>query len=260
MIKSKNKIGITFSGGGLSALAYAGFCEELQKHHVDIDLYAGLSGGALMAILVASKLTIEEITQFVLHLDTLTIINSKPSNIEIIDHRKFIELLREMLPYKTFEKLPTPVVLFATDLEKKIPVAIDSGDIASAIAASCSVFPLLQPVKRKGLILGDGGFTVYYGARFMRARGIDKVIGVDVTGMTEGRVKGFFRALFLQINSSTTSNSRYELELDPVDVDVKISFPSPNPLNIGRKTTHLIKLGQDICHKNITKIKSTLKE
>ncbi|MBI4226006.1 patatin-like phospholipase family protein [Candidatus Roizmanbacteria bacterium] len=246
---------LSLSGGGLSCLAYVGFVDSLKKHQLKPACYAGLSGGALLAILLASNLSTPEIINFFEHLKTLKIINTHFSKLEIIDHKKLTQLIRLLLPYKTFEELPTPAYIFVSNLTKKEPLMITRGDIASAIVASCSLFPLLQPVKRQGLLLGDGGFTVYYGAKFLHNLGIAKVIGIDVTGLTEGTVKGFLSALYKQINSSVTSNARYELSEHPVDLDIKITFPSPTLFTIRRKANHLILLGERTAEHYIPEIK-----
>lgn len=255
---SNNSLALTLSGGGLSALAYAGFVERLKEKNIQPTMYAGLSGGAISAVLLASNLSTSEIQQFWLKIQTPSILNTHLSKLEIIDHKKFIELVRELLPFKNFEDLPFPAVVFVTDLEKKEPVLINTGDIASAVVASCSVFPLLQPVKRRGLILGDGGFTVFYGAKFLRELGAKKVVGVDVTGLTEGGFKGFLSALYKQINASVTYISRYELENYPVDLNIQISFPAPNPLNFREKTDHLVALGQKRADDYMYKVKKLL--
>lgn len=235
---------LSLSGGGLSSVAYAGFVEVLKADNLAPSFYVGLSGGAILATLLASELSSEEILQFFDHIKTLRILNTHLSQLEIIDHSKFIALLRNLLPYKSFEQLPTRIGIFVTDLPQKKPLLIQSGDLASAIVASCSVFPLLQPVRRRGFLLGDGGFTVYYGAHYLHQIGIKKVIGIDVTGITEGSVPGIFGALFKQINASVGSNARYEIEESPADMSIQISFPSPTIFNLDRKAHHIINLGR----------------
>jgi NTE family protein len=249
---------LSLSGGGLSSIAYAGFNDELIEKHLEPSSYAGLSGGALLAVLLASKMTSKEIISFVKNINFLELLNTRFTHFEVIDHTKLIEKIREALPYKTFEQLPVPAVIFASDLTKTEPVAIQGGDLASAIVASCSMFPLLQPVKRQGRLLGDGGFTVYYGARFLRCS-TDKIIGVDVTGLSEGVVRGAFHSLFMQINSAVTSNSRYELSEYPVDLDIKISFPTPSIFSFDQKVSHLLSLGRKSAKKHLSKIKGVVK-
>jgi NTE family protein len=243
------------SGGGLSAVAYAGFHEVLAQHNLTPSCYAGLSGGAALAVFLASGMGTGEIIRCIDTLKTVRILNTHWSHFEVIDHGRLTRHIRDMLPYKTFESLPRPAVIFASDVARQRPVAIKSGDIASAIVASCSMFPMLQPVRRRRRMLVDGGYTVYYGAQFLReTNGAATVIGVDVTGLTEGSVGGILRALFLQINSAVTSNSRYELAEFPVDLDIKIRFPAPSIFSFDRKVDHLVRLGRHAAEKNMRRI------
>lgn len=249
------------SGGGLSAIAYAGMNEVLLEHHLAPSCYAGLSGGAVLAVLLASGLSTSDVIKFIDGIKTFRMLNTHWSHFEVINHTKLIEYIRDALPYKTFESLPVPAVIFASDVTRQQPVVIGSGDIASAIVASCSMFPMLQPVKRRGLELVDGGFTLYYGANYLRElHHADKVVGVDVTGLTEGLISGIFRAFFLQINSAITSNSRYELNEFPVDLDIKIRFPTPSIFSFDRKAKHLVHVGRQSALKHIQKVKKVVND
>ena len=244
------------SGGGLSAIAYAGINEVLLEHNLAPSCYAGLSGGAALAVFLASCMSTNQIIECIDQLKTVRILNTHWSHLEVIDHVKLASHIRDMLPYKTFESLPIPAVIFASDVVHQQPVVIKSGDIASAIVASCSMFPMLQPVRRRGLELVDGGYTVYYGAQYLREiDSIEMVIGVDVTGLSEGSVGGILRALFLQINSVITSNSRYELKEFPVDLDLKIRFPAPSIFSFDRKAARLVHIGRHTARTNISKIR-----
>lgn len=255
------KFALSMSGGGLSAVAYAGMNEVLIEHNLAPSCYAGLSGGAALAVLLASRLTTADVIKFIDGIKTFRMLNTHWSHFEVINHTKLIEYIRDALPYKSFESLPIPAVIFASDVTHQQPVVIQSGDIASAIVASCSMFPMLQPVKRRGLELVDGGFTLYYGARFLHELAhADKIIGVDVTGLTEGSVSGIFRALFLQINSAITSNSRYELSEFPVDLDIKIRFPTPSLFSFDRKAAHLVHIGRKAAQSHLKKIKQVVGE
>ncbi len=246
---------LSLSGGGICSLAYAGFDEVLRQHKMEASCYAGLSGGAILAVLLASNMTADNIIKFFEHLKTFRILNTHLSHIEIIDHKKLTILIRRLLPYKTFEELPTRAAVFASDVTKKEPVLIVNGDIASAVVASCSIFPLLQPTKRRGLLLGDGGMTVYYGAHYLHEMGFKKVVGVDVTGISEGPVRGLLSALYKQINTTITENARHELEEWPVDLDVRITFPQSSIFNLERKAHHFVNFGKIMANKHLGQIR-----
>jgi NTE family protein len=250
-----SSLGLSMSGGGLSALAYLGFVEELKKAGIEPELYAGLSGGAIIAVLLASGLSTLEVVDFFKHIRFWQLLNFSWHTIEVFDHHKMNELIHSLLPIKRFEDLPTKALVYASDLTLKQPALFEEGDIASAVLASCSMFPFMQPVKRRGRILGDGGYTVYYGAQYLRERHIKTVVGVDVSGLTERSISGIFGGLYKQINAALTSNARYELHEHHVDLDVQIAFPMPNIFHFQGEIDHLLATGRKAAQKHLTKIK-----
>lgn len=218
-------------------------------------MLAGLSGGAIIAPLVAAGLNRDQIFELLSEMSFQRIVNLSFHSLEIIDHTKFTEFFRDILPIKTFEKLPTPVLIYATDVKKQETLVIETGDIASAITASCSIFPLMQPVKRRGRLLTDGGYSSYYGAQHLRDRGMQKVIGVDVTGISEGNSPPFFRSFYLSLNAALTSNSRFELKEYPVDLDIRINLKAPTIFNLTEHRDDIYKIGDETAKKYFRKIK-----
>lgn len=46
----KHKIGLALSGGGLKGLAHIGVIKALGENHIPIDMIAGTSAGAIVAM------------------------------------------------------------------------------------------------------------------------------------------------------------------------------------------------------------------
>jgi NTE family protein len=67
--------------------------------------------------------------------------------------------MEDHLPVRTFERLATPLVLVATDLTAQAPVVLDSGDLPTAIHATCAYPGLFQAVRRDHHLLWDGGIV-----------------------------------------------------------------------------------------------------
>lgn len=259
MHKGKSKsLCFSFSGGSTSAIAYLGFVDECQKHGITPDYYAGLSGGAIMAGLLGSGATPEECLERFQKLLDWKLINFRFRGLELIDHTKFKEALKEVLPIHTFEELPISTLIFATDATKNQTVVLDSGDLISAITASCSTYPMLEPTKRNGLLLIDGGYSVYYGAQLARQKGADKVVGIDVTGIAEKSFGGWIKGFYREINASISSNARYELDAHPVDLDIRLKFSPPSIFILKKKAHHLMDLGRKSAKENLHKIKKLI--
>jgi NTE family protein len=69
----------------------------------------------------------------------------------------FRALLEELLPVRTFAECRVPLRLSVFDLNALCTRSIDSGELAPAIAASCTVPLMFQPVRADGRWLIDGG-------------------------------------------------------------------------------------------------------
>ena len=82
---------------------------------------------------------------------------SRPSG--LLKGERFVELLRRFLPVQTFEALPVPLLLVATNLSTQAPAVMQTGDLASAIHATCAYPGLFQAVRREEQLLWDGGIV-----------------------------------------------------------------------------------------------------
>jgi len=250
------RIGFSLSGGGLSALSYVSFFETLRNEYgIEPSLIAGLSGGAMVAPYIANKVPKEEVFDVLCNLVTLRQLNWRLKHIEIIDHHSFAEYFREHLPVKVFQDLDTKTVIFATNVKTQETEVLDTGDIASAITASCSIYPIFMPVKRRGKLLTDGGYTTTYGSHFLRGMDLDALVGIDVTGINEGNMPRFFRSFYYSLNSAIRTFSNYEEKYDPVDLDIRLSVPAPSFMAFKHAKQKLFATGDSYAHQYASKIK-----
>jgi NTE family protein len=70
---------------------------------------------------------------------------------------RFRALLDELLPVRTFAECRVPLSLSVFDLRTMRTVVCDSGELAPAIQASCTVPIMFHPVRDAGRVLVDGG-------------------------------------------------------------------------------------------------------
>ncbi len=83
------------------------------------------------------------------------------------------------LPHR-FSDLKLPFAAIATALPGKHAVSITTGNLASAISASCAMRVVRGPVHREGHVLKDGGIACVLPAEVCRHMGAEFVIGSDV--------------------------------------------------------------------------------
>ncbi|WP_457747260.1 patatin-like phospholipase family protein [Sulfurimonas sp.] len=153
------EISLSLSGGAAKGAYHLGIINILQNRGVTLKAISGTSIGAVIGAALASGKSAEEI---------FTIMSSK-------EYRKVFKLymkegalfridiqaqvLKELIPVKTFEELDIPLIVCVTDIIKARPKYMNRGDLTTAVLASSSISPLLPPIVFNGTVLSDGGLT-----------------------------------------------------------------------------------------------------
>ena len=211
---SKNaKIGLSLAGGGAKGFAHIGALKVLDSLGVKVDYISGTSMGAIVGGLYASGYTGKEIEKIMMDTDFYTIIANEKTRQEtsffeksvdkylltipivhgkvnvlpkaISTGQKNIYLLKELFKnvsnIEDFSKLPIPFMCVATNLESGKMEVFEKGDLVSAIMASSAFPSLMDPVKVGDSLYIDGAMTVNYPSKPLKDKGIDIVIGVDLS-------------------------------------------------------------------------------
>jgi NTE family protein len=96
----------------------------------------------------------------------------------LVDGRKLVEFMAELLPVHSFEGLRLPLAVTATDIETGEALIIRKGDLLEALRAALAFPGIFQPVSFDGRFLVDGGLCNPVPAEVVRHLGADRVIGV----------------------------------------------------------------------------------
>ena len=207
------KIGLSLSGGGAKGFAHIGVLKVIDSLGVKIDYISGTSMGAIVGGLYASVYTGKEIEKIVLDTDFYNIIANEKTRQEttffnksvdkyiltipvkdgkinvlpkaISTGQKNIYLLKELFKNVStiddFSKLPIPFLCIGTNLESGKMEIFEKGDLVSSIMASSAFPSLMDPVKIGDSLYIDGAMTVNYPSKPLKDKGIDIVIGVDLS-------------------------------------------------------------------------------
>ncbi|MGZ5193514.1 MAG: patatin-like phospholipase family protein, partial [Kaistella sp.] len=207
------RIGLSLSGGGAKGFAHIGVLKVLDSLGVKVDYISGTSMGAIVGGLYASGYTGKEIEKIVMDTDFYTIIANEKTRKEtsffdkavdkyilsipvkdgkinvlpkaISTGQKNIYLLKELFKNVStiddFSKLPIPFMCIATNLESGKIEVFEKGDLVSSIMASSAFPSLMDPVKINDSLYIDGAMTINYPSKPLKDKGIDVVIGVDLS-------------------------------------------------------------------------------
>lgn len=207
------KIGLSLSGGGAKGFAHVGVLKVLDSLGIKIDYISGTSMGAVVGGLYASGYTGKDIEKIILDTDFYTVLSNeknrqvksffnkstdkylltvpiKNGKINIIPKaistgQKNIYLLKELFKNVSnvddFSKLPIPFMCVATNLESGKMKVFEKGDLTNSIMASTAFPSLIDPVKIGDSLYIDGAMTLNFPSKILKNKGIDIVIGVDLS-------------------------------------------------------------------------------
>ncbi|MDE6157416.1 MAG: patatin-like phospholipase family protein [Muribaculaceae bacterium] len=175
------RLGVALSGGGARGFAHAGALMAIEEAGLRPDVVAGVSAGAVIAVLYAGGVTplrMADIFARTGFFDFAELSMGEGGLFKIEKFRNFI--LRVLGGKSNLEDLRIPVYLGATDIDNGRPAVFDSGEIGSRMIASCSIPIVFKPVNIDGVNYVDGGVLRNHPAWIIRDK-CDTLIGVNVS-------------------------------------------------------------------------------
>ena len=178
LFRKKIKVGLAFGGGGARGLSHIGVIKAFEEYGLEFDYVAGTSVGSLVGAAYAKGLTSEQMNERAKKLRVKDIRTNKiffmPSKTDGLQNLA-IELFGDI----DIEQLPKPFSAVAVDLKTTKEVCISHGSLAKALAGSCCVPGIFQPVEFGDRLLCDGGLQNTIPANVPRYFGCDYVVAVD---------------------------------------------------------------------------------
>jgi NTE family protein len=212
--KEDVKVGLVLSGGGAKGFAHVGVLKKLEEAGVRVDYIAGTSMGAIIGGLYASGYNARELDSVLRVHDLGGLVKDElPREVSSFYQKEnggkyaislplvkrkielpsavskgqsafniFSQLTEHVHEVNDFSKLSIPFFCIATNLETGEEVILDKGFLPEAIRASGSLPGLLTPVILDGQVLVDGGIVDNFPVEKMKEKGVDYIIGVNVSG------------------------------------------------------------------------------
>ncbi len=147
---------LALSSGFFGFFAHAGMMVAIEEAGLVPVRLAGSSAGALVAGLWAAGMPAAAMADELVALQRTDFWDPRPG-LGLLRGELFLRRVERLLPAATFEACRAPVSISAFDVRARRTVVLSDGDLASAITASCAFPGLLQPVRRGGRLLSDGG-------------------------------------------------------------------------------------------------------
>ena len=211
------RVGLVLSGGGAKGIAHVGALKVIEELGIPIDYIGGTSMGSIVGGMYALGYTTSQLEIYMKEahwegLLTDRVLRRHVSiyekgerkrywlQIPITDHgielplgilsgqnvsNLFTELASPAYAQPDFSKLTIPFLCVATDIENGSEIVLEHGNLARAMRASMAIPSVFMPELIDGKRLYDGGLTNNLPADRVLDKGIDILIGVDVSSQAE---------------------------------------------------------------------------
>ncbi|HNW88289.1 MAG TPA: patatin-like phospholipase family protein [Bacteroidales bacterium] len=180
------KVALVLSSGGSRGLAHIGVIEELLNDGYEIGSISGTSIGSLIGGIYASG-NLKAFTEWVCALDEVDIYDLMDFTLTgqgFIKAEKLFKTIENFLTCKTFEELPIPLSVVATDINNRQEIVFDKGNLLLAIRASVAIPSVITPVLYKDMVLVDGGVINPIPANCIKRSEDDLLVVVNVNANT----------------------------------------------------------------------------
>jgi NTE family protein len=151
-------LGLVLSGGGTRCVAHLAVAQCLQEWSLAPAAYAGASGGALVAVLLASGKPAEEVLALVHSLRMRSLLKPQLNRRGLLNIEAALKGLTAGLP-QTFEELEVPVSISVTNLRTGRGELFSSGPLLPPLLASCCMPVFFCPVQIGENLYADAGLV-----------------------------------------------------------------------------------------------------
>jgi NTE family protein len=175
------RLGLALGSGAARGLAHIGVLKVLEEAKIPVFGIAGTSIGAFIGALYAAGVPVQRMEAVACELDwrkLARLLNPTVPISGLVDGRKLVEFIAELLPVHSFEALRLPLAVTATDIETGEALIIRKGDLLEALSAALAFPGIFPPVRFGDRFLVDGGLCNPVPADVVRHLGADQVIGI----------------------------------------------------------------------------------
>ncbi|PYS87521.1 MAG: hypothetical protein DMF62_12235 [Acidobacteria bacterium] len=256
----RKTIGLALSGGGARGFAHVGVLKALAEHEIPIDYIAGTSAGAFVGGAFASGMSADEILTAGSGFNWLNVAAIAYSPRGLLSNAKMQAFADKYFLAKTFEELKIPFAATACDIETGDEVIFStSGDLVSAIRASCAIPGVFLPVENgDGRMYIDGGVVSPVPINAIKAFEPDIVIAVDLMACGAsywGKPRTLVGTIFQSAMMLLRNASRNQHYAADVVIAPEIAHIRPDQMSMAKE---LYELGKSAAEGEIGKIKELL--
>lgn len=217
MSSRKPVIGLVLGAGAARGFAHVGVIKALEAQGIRPDIVVGSSAGSVIAALLASGATGNDLNRLALTLDEATIADwGLPFAGRfggLIKGDALQNMVNREVQNKSIEQMRIPLGIVATELQSGKGILFRSGNTGLAVRASCSVPGVFQPAVISGKEYVDGGLVAPVPVSYARQMGATIIIAVNISSEPVHQdASGTFGVMQQTISIMQRSINQYELK------------------------------------------------
>ncbi|MBB2146714.1 patatin [Pedobacter sp. LMG 31464] len=155
--KTKKKIGIVLSGGGIRGIAHLGVLKAFMNAGIKFSHVSGTSAGSIAGAFYAAGIDPEEGLNIFMKTKLLRFIRPALGSLGLINIENVRDILQEYFPSDKFEDLKTPLTICATNFSEGNLVYFTKGPLIRSILASSCIPGIFKPIMIENQMYVDGG-------------------------------------------------------------------------------------------------------
>ncbi|MEI8349228.1 MAG: patatin-like phospholipase family protein [Candidatus Omnitrophota bacterium] len=182
-------VGLALGSGAAYGLSHIGVLKVLEAHEIPIDIICGSSIGAVIASLWACGYAVSDIEaickDFAKRGNLFSFSGISFPFRGFFRIKRLEKVLRDIFKDRTFYDVKRTLKIVAFDFYKRETRVLEEGLLYKALAASCAMPGIFEPVRFKEDILLDGGILNPLPTKVLLGYGVNKIIAVNITPSKE---------------------------------------------------------------------------
>lgn len=178
-------MGLALGSGGSYGFAHIGVLQVLEENNIPIDVICGSSMGSLVAAMWAAGFSVERMAKTAREFGKKLNLFSFPGFYfpfkGIVRAKRTQRIYRDIFGDITFYDLKHTLKLAAFNFFTRQAQVLEAGPLYKAVAASCSIPGVFEPVAYRDELLLDGGILNPLPVKILLRYGVNKIIAVNVT-------------------------------------------------------------------------------
>ncbi len=257
-------VGLALGSGGAYGLSHIGVLKVFEENKIPIDIICGSSIGAVIATLWALGFEGKEIEKLTSNfVKNINFFSLKGFSFPFrgLWRAKYLEnVLKKLFNDKTFYDLKHPLKIVVFDFKSKGVKVLDEGFLYKAVAASCALPGIFEPIRLKDDMLLDGGILNPLPTKVLLNYGAKKIIAVNIVPSQEEMLAEYKKRdklhIFDFIFGSIETMQRQFIEQATLVADVIVH---PNFANLHwlefNKVEDFVKRGENATSAKLDEIK-----